>query len=200
MKTKLQIKSIFGNLLFEYESDNNSILTTLKEAIEVDADLRYANLSNADLSNADLRYANLRYANLSNADLSNADLRYANLRYANLRYANLSNADLSNADLRYANLRYANLSNADLSNADLSGADLSNAENKELACMPQFCKWSHSILGDKIQIGCKKKTIEEWQYFFNSTEEYSTKRGTDEFKQIQAIFESYKAYLNHLKS
>lgn len=25
-----------------------------------------------------------------------------------------------------------------------------------------------------------------------------TKRGTDEFKQIQAVYESYKAYLNFL--
>jgi len=64
--------------------------------------------------------------------------------------------------------------------------------------MPQFCKWSHSIIGDKIQIGCKSKTILEWQIFFDSKEEYSTARDTQDFKQIQAIFESYKAYMNTL--
>ena len=135
MKTKLQIKSIFGSLLFEYECEENSIKKTLEKAIK------------------------------ENADLSSADLRYANLR----------SADLSSANLRYA-------------------------ENKEEAYIPQFCKWTHSIKGDKIQIGCKEKTIKEWQDFFSSKEEYSTKRGTVEFKQIQAIFESYKAYLNHLNS
>ena len=34
--------------------------------------------------------------------------------------------------------------------------------------------------------------------FFNSDEEYSTKRDTQDFKQIRAVFESYKAYLNVL--
>ena len=155
MKTKLQIKSIFGSLLFEYECEENSIKKTLEKAIK----------ENADLSSADLRYANLRSADLSSANIRSADLRSANLRYA---------------DLHSANLRYA--------------------ENKEEAYIPQFCKWTHSIKGDKIQIGCKEKTIKEWQDFFSSKEEYSTKRGTVEFKQIQAIFESYKAYLNHLNS
>jgi hypothetical protein len=92
MKTKLQIKSIFGNLLFEYECKDNTIAKTLKEAVKSYADLRYA-----DLRYADLRYADLRYA----------DLRYADLRSADLRYADLSSADLSYADLRSANLSYA---------------------------------------------------------------------------------------------
>ena len=61
-----------------------------------------------------------------------------------------------------------------------------------------YCKWSHGITGDKIHIGCKQKTIKEWDLFFNSEDEIETKRGTQEFKQIQAVFEAYKAYLNFL--
>ena len=148
MKTKLQIKSIFGKVLFEYETEDNSIRKTLEEAIKTSANLTSADLTSADLRSADLRYADLRYANLTSA----------NLRYANLR----------------------------------------SAKNKEFSYMPQFCKWSHSIIGDKIQIGCKSKTILEWQIFFDSKEEYSTARDTQDFKQIQAIFESYKAYMNTL--
>ena len=75
----IQIKSIYGKILFEYTKLNNTVKDTLKVAVK-----NNANLSNANLSNADLRYANLRYANLSNADLSNADLRYANLFNADL--------------------------------------------------------------------------------------------------------------------
>ena len=82
MKTKFQIKSVFGNLLFEYECES------LKEAV-CEANLRGANLSGADLYGANLSEANLSEANLSNADLINADLSEANL----------SNADLINADL-----------------------------------------------------------------------------------------------------
>ena len=58
MKTKIEIKSVFGDLLFEFEKENNSIKDTLMEAIK----------SDADLSDADLRRANLRRANLSDAD------------------------------------------------------------------------------------------------------------------------------------
>jgi hypothetical protein len=64
--------------------------------------------------------------------------------------------------------------------------------------VPIFCKWSHSVICDKIQIGCKDKTIEEWDLFFASKEVYSTKRNTEDFKQIQAVYEAYKAYLNFL--
>ena len=70
----IQIKSIFGKVLFEYTKLNNTVKDTLEVAVK-----NNANLSNANLSNADLRYAYL-----SNAYLSNADLRYADLSNANL--------------------------------------------------------------------------------------------------------------------
>ena len=57
MKIKIQIKSIFGKVLFELEKENNTIAETVIKAVESYADLRYA-----DLRSADLRYANLRYA------------------------------------------------------------------------------------------------------------------------------------------
>ena len=47
---KIQIKSIYGSVLFEYEKENNTIRETLLKAIEGDADLSYANLSGANLS------------------------------------------------------------------------------------------------------------------------------------------------------
>ena len=101
MKVKIQIKSVFGRLLFEFEKENNTIKDTLLEAIKQGADLGYADLGYANLRNADLRNANLGYANLRNADLGYADLGNANLRNADLRNANLRNANLRNADLGY---------------------------------------------------------------------------------------------------
>ena len=102
MKTKIEIKSIYGSVLFSYESENNTLKETLLEAIKSGADLSYANLRGADLS-----YANLSGANLRGADLRGADLSYANLSGANLRGADLRGADLRGADLRGANLRGA---------------------------------------------------------------------------------------------
>jgi len=119
---KIEIKSIIGNILFEYEKEDNTIKDTLVEAAKQGADL-----SGAYLRSADLRGAYLSGAYLSGADLSGADLRSADLRGAYLRGADLSGADLSGADLRSAHLRGADLSGADLRGADLSGADLRSA-------------------------------------------------------------------------
>ena len=70
----IQIKSIFGEILFEYTKLNNTFKDTLEVAVKSNADLKYAYLSNADLSNADLSKANLFNAYLSNANLSKANL------------------------------------------------------------------------------------------------------------------------------
>ena len=190
---KIEIKSIFGKILFTYESENATIREAVEKAISENIDLRYADLSYANLSSTDLSSANLRSANLSSANLRSTDLRYANLRYANLR-----STDLSYANLRYTDLSYANLRYTDLSYANLRSANLSSALNKETSCLPLFCKWGICIIGDTIKIGCKEKSIQEWDLFFSSNEEFETKRGTEEFKQIEASYLAYKAYLTHL--
>ena len=66
-KVKIQIKSVFGKVLFEYEKEDNTIKDTLVEAVKRGADLRGADLRGADLSGADLRGADLRGADLSGA-------------------------------------------------------------------------------------------------------------------------------------
>ena len=119
MKIKIQIKSVFGKVLFELEKENNTIKETLEQSVK-------------------------------------------------------ENANLENANLRNANLE--------------------NVKNKENAILPIFCKWSYGIKGDLIVIGCKQKTIEEWDIWFNSNEEYSTRRNTDDFKQIEAVYKSLKSY------
>jgi uncharacterized protein YjbI with pentapeptide repeats len=132
----------------------------------------------------------------SGANLSGADLSNANLIGAYLSGANLCNANLSGADLSGANLIGAYLIGADLSGADLSGADLSGAVK-----IPMYCKWTHGITNENlIHIGCEKRTVEEWDDFFASDAVISTERNTPEFKQIQAVYEAYKAYLTFLKS
>ena len=96
---KITIESLFGNIIFEYKTKNNTLLKTLKEALKIGANLRGANLRGADLSGAYLSCADLRGADLSDVNLSDANLRGANLRGANLRGANLSDADTTNTRL-----------------------------------------------------------------------------------------------------
>ena len=142
MKTKEQIKTISGKILFELEKENNTIKDTLIAGIRSGANLRGANLRRAnlrgadlhgadllgaDLHGADLHGANLCRANLYGTDLCWADLHGADLCCADLRYANLGDANLGDANLGDANLRRANLLGADLYGADLRGANLGYA-------------------------------------------------------------------------
>ena len=149
MKIKIEIKSVFGKVLFALEKENNTIKDTIGEAVR-----------------------------------NNANLKYANLEYANLINANLCNANLENVNLINANLYNANLENVNLENANLENVNLENAKNKETAILPIFCKRSYGIKGDLIKIGCVEKTIEQWDLWFDSEEEYSTSRNTKDFKQI----------------
>lgn len=89
---------------------------------------------------------------------------------------------------------------ANLIGANLGGANLIGAKNLDKTIkLPMYCKWSNGITdGNLIHIGCEKRTIEEWDKFFNSDEKLSTERGTKQFKQIQAVYEAYKAYLTFL--
>ena len=150
---KIQIKSIFGVVIFEYEKENNTVKDTINEAVK-----KGVNLTRANLREANLTRANLEGANLTRADLGGANLEGANLTRANLR----------------------------------------EAKNIETAVLPFFCKWSTGIKGDKIKIGCKEKTIEHWDLWFASNEQYDTPRTSDDFKRIEASYKGLKAYYEHL--
>jgi len=89
---KIEIKSIFGGVLFEFDGDSlkDAVVNAVKEKINLSgANLSGANLSGANLYGADLSGANLSGANLSGANLYGADLSGANLYGADLRGANL---------------------------------------------------------------------------------------------------------------
>ncbi len=127
MKTTIQIKSIFGKLLFELEKEGNTVKHTVEEAVKQGANLYGANLIRADLDGARLVGANLDGANLIKANLYGANLDGANLDGADLDGANLIKANLYGlikANLYGANLDGANLIRADLDGANLDGANL----------------------------------------------------------------------------
>ncbi|MDP9954743.1 uncharacterized protein YjbI with pentapeptide repeats [Epilithonimonas hungarica] len=206
MKLKIQIKSIFGKVLFELEKENNTIKDTVVEAVKqranlVGANLDGANLVRANLDGANLDGANLDGANLVGANLVRANLVRANLDGANLDGANLDGANLDGANLDGANLVGANLVRANLVRANLDGANLVGAKELDSIYIPMYSKWHSAIKGSMLKIGCKEKTFEEWEEWFkNSTEEFSTKRDSIDFKRIQAVYLANKAYYEFLKS
>jgi len=90
-KTKIQIKTFGGSVLFEYESEDNTKKKTLVEAARTQADLSGADLSGADLSGVYLRGAYLRGADLSRAYLRGAkrndyELKKTPIQILGLRY------------------------------------------------------------------------------------------------------------------
>ena len=156
--TKIEIKTIWGDIIFTHEKENNTVKDTLQEAVKSGANLYGANLYGADLRGADLRGANLRGANLYGADLYGADLRGADLR----------GADLYGADLRGADLR-----GADLRGADLRGADLREEWGKlekdtdifiagPLGSRSGYTTFFHTDKGIFVQCGCFRGTLEEF--------------------------------------
>ena len=84
---KIEIKTIYGSLLFEFEKENNSVRDTVIEAVKNSAYLRGADLRGADFTGADLTGADLRGADLTGADLRGAYLRGVDLTGAYLRGA-----------------------------------------------------------------------------------------------------------------
>jgi len=74
---KIEIKSIFGAVLFEYDVENNSIRKALVEAVSKKADLQVADLQVADLRGADLPGAYLRGAYLRGAYLRGHKIKSA---------------------------------------------------------------------------------------------------------------------------
>ena len=126
-KIKIQIKNRWtGDILFEYEKEDNTIRVSLMEAKK---------------GGADLGGAYLRDAYLRDADLRGAYLRGADLRGAYLRGADLGGADLGGADLGGAYLR----------GADLRGADLRGAKNIQL---PMACPSDGAFIGWKKVKNC----------------------------------------------
>ena len=54
---KIEIKSIFGSVIFEYECENNTMLKTLLKSLESDANLGGANLRGANLDFSCLHFS-----------------------------------------------------------------------------------------------------------------------------------------------
>ena len=158
MKTKIEIKSIFGNVLFEFKKESNSVKDTLIEAVKRDAYLRDANLYGADLRGADLR----------DAYLGGAYLRDADLRDANLGGADLCGADLCGANLRDAGLRDANLGDADLRGVNLG--ELGKIQSSSdilivgrIGSRNDYTTIFHTDKGVFVRCGCFKGTLDEFE-------------------------------------
>ena len=179
MKVKIEIKNRFtGEVLFELETENNTIKNTLHEAYMQGADLQCADLRGAYLQGAYLQCADLQDADLRGADLQGADLQDAYLRGAYLQGAYLQGAYLRGADLQGAYLQGAYLRGAFLRDADLRGAYLQGAKIKKALVFTGLYQYIviPYITEDnekRIKMGCFDRSLQEWtDNFWNNDSEF----------------------------
>ncbi len=138
---KIEIKSVFGSLLFEYDIENNSLRQTLEKAVASRAYLEGAYLEGAYLKGAYLKGADLKGANLKGAYLKGAYLKGADLEGANLKGAYLEGAYLEGANLThikndlFALLLYAIPEIANLKKALIEGKVNGSTYEGECACL-----------------------------------------------------------------
>jgi uncharacterized protein YjbI with pentapeptide repeats len=137
-KVKLQIKSILGKILFEYEKENNTIKETVVEFLKENAGkiIREANLSDMDLSGVSFdnsRFYNSRFDNsrFDNSSFDNSrfdNSRFDNSSFDNSRFYNsrFDNSGFYNS--RFDNSRFYN-SRFDNSRFDNSSFDNSRFDN-----------------------------------------------------------------------
>ena len=167
MKTKIEIKTIFGNVLFEFEKKNNTLKDTLKEAVKCGAYLGGAYLGGADLCDADLGGANLR-----GADLGGANLRGADLGGADLDGAYLGGADLCDADLgEWGKLQ---------SSSDVLTVGVIGSRNS-------YTTIFHTDKGIFVRCGCFKGTLDEFE-----TKVKETHKGNKHEKDYLALIQFAK--------
>jgi len=158
-KTKIEIKSKLGSVLFEFEKEDNTVKDTLEQAISSDADLCGADLCGADLCGADLRGADLRDADLRDANLCGANLRGADLCGANLCGANLCGADLRDATIDYSD---DDLDESTVRNNFIEKTGLEACETTLLHNVRSISRWYYSRWANLVKIkSWKHKESEE---------------------------------------
>ena len=182
---KIDIKNIYGDIIYSHEEEHNSIGKTLEKAAKERADLSYADLRCMDLSRLNLAYANLTFANVSNSYLIGTNLDGANISHTKIIFGNFTGANLINAhisranltgskfigsDLTYANFAYSNLSGTNLRGAKLDGSDFTGAKYKEATFEKGLLQiygkqWPIFIFDEHIKIGCEMHKTSEWEKF-----------------------------------
>ena len=138
----IEIKNIYGDVIFKHEAENNSITLTVEAAVSCGVSLSKANLAGACLAGACLAGADLTGAHLEGAYLEGADLSWADLADANLKDANLKDANLKRAYLEGADLTGAHLTGAHLTGANLNAA-------KNIPYIPLSCPSEGAFIGWK---------------------------------------------------
>lgn len=121
-----------------------------------------------NFTNADLRQAYFYQANLSNCNFTDSNLELTHLDGCNLDCSIFTNANTINTNFTNASLKQTDFTQCDIEQAIFRGANITFAKLPyPVLCLYDY-QWFISLMNDKIRIGCKCHTIEEWENFSSS--------------------------------
>lgn len=138
-----------GRIIFESDTAED-MREAVKEAIQKNVDLPYADFKNQDLTEAHFENAYLPYADFSNAECYCANFRNAWLGGSNFDRANCIDVDFSGANLNSSKFRYSGLNRTSFKNASMRYTDLCHADLR-LANLIDARLGGSSLLGSHLR-------------------------------------------------
>jgi Pentapeptide repeats (9 copies)/Pentapeptide repeats (8 copies) len=169
-----------------WESDHETLREAVVAAVESGTPLDGANLDKVNLDHVKLVGARFNGASFNGASFNDARFNGARFNDASFNGASFNGASFNDARFNYASFNGARFNGASFNDASFNGASSFSTN--------PFCKWRVHGKGDTISIGCKTKTVAEWDAFFAGTETYQTDRKSPEFLRILACYLAQRAW------
>ncbi len=195
MKLKFEIKTIYGEVAFSYEKENNSIKETVEKFLEKNKGkwIQQINLSNLNLSGIDFIGSKFYNSKFSNSEFDNS--KFSNSIFYNSEFDNSKfyNSEFDNSEFdnsKFSNSKFSNskFSNSKFSNSKFYNSKFSNSEFrkfiyngvkvKRIASFIGLYKYDALVIISEenevfIKMGCYFRKKEEWDRdFWNNTYEF----------------------------
>ena len=155
-----------------------AMLKSHKDFLEGKDGGKKADFSGANMAGIDLRHLNLTGINFSGAIMRGVNFKGADLRGAQFISSDLRTVSFSRTCLRDTDFSDASLSNINFSNSVLIGANLANAKLANICLFNTTGNGKQiktvqldyiiNYTADRLQIGCKNYSFDEWLHFRNS--------------------------------
>jgi len=151
-------------------------------------------LLKADTYNEDVEWSIFGYLIWNGGDFLGGDFLGGDFRGGNFRGGNFRGGNFLGGDFLGGNFLGGNFLGGDFCGGNFRGGNFLGG-----TMMPHN-KWRCGVESNGlIRIGCKVKSMQEWDSWFAGNETFSTPRGTKEFAKIQANYLAVKTYVIFLE-
>ena len=151
-------------------------------------DLRHKKITSLDnfIQNGTLY---LEYNQITNLD------NFIQSGWLDLSFNQITNLDnfIQNGDLFLDHNQITNLDNF-VQNGDLylRHNKITSLDNFIQNGILYLCTWGTKLKGNILTIGCKSKSLEDWDEFFKLKKSYETDPNSEKYMEIEKVFKLYK--------